>query len=196
MIRQQCGIQRRQCPSRGTGGRHQRFCLNDHHPDPGHPLADRRVHPHQHPTYTGSTSPAVSYLVYATATTTTLKAVLNPASQGNPVTRIARVRPPNADENVQFKHGTTAIGAPLQVVGGQATLKTSALPKGTHTLAAEFTPTNPVAFARRYHPPSRSQFGKSCRDLNPMSGWAQPPPRCLLLTVMVQSCPHPVQRCP
>ncbi|MGH3822781.1 MAG: Ig-like domain repeat protein [Pseudonocardiaceae bacterium] len=102
---------------------------------------------------TPSTSAPVPYLVYAKATTTTLTAAPNPAFQGVPVVLIARVAPFNAAGTVQFKDGTTTLGAPVPVAAGFAFLKTSTLTKGTHTLTAVFTPTNPVAFGPSTSPP-------------------------------------------
>ncbi len=102
---------------------------------------------------TPSTSDPVPYLVYAKATTTTLTAAPNPAFQGAPAVLIARVAPFNAAGTVQFKDDTTTLGAPLPVTAGFAILKTSTLTKGTHTLTAVFTPTNPVAFGPSTSPP-------------------------------------------
>ncbi|MGH3778215.1 MAG: Ig-like domain repeat protein [Pseudonocardiaceae bacterium] len=102
---------------------------------------------------TPSTSAPVPYLVNAKATTTTLTAAPNPAFQGVPAALIARVAPFNAAGTVQFMDGTTALGAPVPVTAGFAVLRTSALTKGTHTLTAVFSPTNPVAFGPSTSPP-------------------------------------------
>lgn len=58
----------------------------------------------------------------------------------------ANVAPGNADGTVQFKDGTTNIGAPVPVFGGFTFLFTSAPAKGTHELTAVFTPTDPADF--------------------------------------------------
>jgi hypothetical protein len=97
-----------------------------------------------------STSNTVPYEVNAPTgakvTTTTLTAVPSPAFQGLPVFLRANVAPAGAAGTVQFKDGTTALGAPVRVFGGTAYLLTSKLTKGTHSLTAVFTPTNPAAF--------------------------------------------------
>ena len=63
--------------------------------------------------------------------------------------------PFNATGTVQFKDGTTVLGAPVPVTAGFAFLHTSALTTGTHTLTAVFTPTNPAAFGPSTSPPVR-----------------------------------------
>ncbi|MGH3864544.1 MAG: Ig-like domain-containing protein [Pseudonocardiaceae bacterium] len=59
---------------------------------------------------------------------------------------LANVAPTIATGTVQFRDGTTALGTPVPVFGGFALLITP-LPKGEHSLIAEFIPTNPTAFA-------------------------------------------------
>lgn len=78
----------------------------------------------------------------ATATTTTLKVSSNRAFQGIPIIFLANVAPRRAAGAVQFRDGTTALGAPVQVTTGFA-LTVATLPKGTHSLTAVFIPTNP-----------------------------------------------------
>jgi hypothetical protein len=95
----------------------------------------------------------VSYVVFATATSTTLTVAPSPAFQGLPVFLFATVAPTNAAGMVQFKDGTTALGAPVPVTGGTAFANTSTLSKGTHSLTAVFTPTNPTAFGPSTSPP-------------------------------------------
>lgn len=98
----------------------------------------------------GSTSNTVTYVVNAPtgakATRTRLSVFPTPAFQGIPVVFLANVAPANATGTVQFKDGTTTLGAPVPVFSGFALLITT-LPKGTHSLAAVFIPTNPAAFA-------------------------------------------------
>ncbi|WAL68358.1 Ig-like domain-containing protein [Amycolatopsis cynarae] len=74
-------------------------------------------------------------------TTTTSLAVTpaSPAFQGDAVTLTATVTPASAGGTVQFKDGTTDLGAPVAVSGGTATLTTSALAAGAHSLTAVFT---------------------------------------------------------
>ncbi|MGH3697737.1 MAG: Ig-like domain repeat protein [Pseudonocardiaceae bacterium] len=102
---------------------------------------------------TPSTSVPVPYLVYAKPTTIRLTAAPIPAVQGISVVLIARVAPFNAAGTVQFKDGTTVLGAPVPVTAGFAFLNTSTLTTGTHTLTAVFTPTNPAAFGPSTSPP-------------------------------------------
>jgi hypothetical protein len=56
------------------------------------------------------------------------------------------VVPFTAAGTVQFKDGTTDIGAPVPVSFGSAFVLTSTLAKGDHTLTAVFTPTDSAAF--------------------------------------------------
>jgi Bacterial Ig-like domain (group 3) len=57
-----------------------------------------------------------------------------------------RVAPPNAAGTVQFKDGTTNLGAPVPVAGGVAVGPVSVLSRGPHSLTAVFTPTDPTKF--------------------------------------------------
>jgi hypothetical protein len=82
-----------------------------------------------------------------TATTTTLAA--SPASsavQGTAVKLTATVAPAAAVGTVRFLDGTTQLGTPVAVSGGTATLTTSALAVGTHTLKAAFTPSDSAVY--------------------------------------------------
>jgi hypothetical protein len=77
-----------------------------------------------------------------TATTTVL--AVTPASTsvvGTAVTLSATVSPVAAG-TVQFLDGTTALGAPVTVTAGVASLTTSALTTGAHQLSAVFTSTD------------------------------------------------------
>jgi len=104
--------------------------------------------------FTGSTSTAVSYVVYATATHTALNVDPNPSIAGNPVNLMAHVTPHGAAGTIQFTDGTTPLGDPQPVnPGGIAHLNTSTLSTGNHALTAVFTPTNPVAFGPSTSPP-------------------------------------------
>jgi len=58
----------------------------------------------------------------------------------------ATVAPHGAAGTVQFMDGNTVLGAPVSVTAGFALLTTS-LPRGTHSLTAVFTPTNPADVA-------------------------------------------------
>ena len=91
---------------------------------------------------TNPTTPTV------TATTTALStSVPSPQTVGTSVTLNAAVSPAAAAGSVQFMDGTTALGSPVAVSAGTASLATTALAVGTHPLTAVFTPTTATAFA-------------------------------------------------
>ncbi|MFF0199612.1 Ig-like domain repeat protein [Streptomyces sp. NPDC005017] len=81
----------------------------------------------------------------AAATTTALTA--SPATEvveGKPVTLTATVAPAAATGTVQFRDNGQALGGPVTVTAGTATLTTSTLALGTHKLRAAFTPADPA----------------------------------------------------
>ncbi|WBB65471.1 Ig-like domain-containing protein [Micromonospora sp. WMMD812] len=78
------------------------------------------------------------------ATLTVLPAGSQP--QGTERTLTARITPANATGTVQFRNGTNPLGEPAQVVNGQASLTTTALAVGTHSLTAVFTPAQSAEF--------------------------------------------------
>lgn len=96
------------------------------------------VTPFPHPT---PTPPAGT-----TSTATTLHLTPNPGFTFIPEILIAQVSPVNAPGTVQFFDRSTALGVPVPATGGFALLITL-LPKGRHSLAAVFTPTDVQAFA-------------------------------------------------
>lgn len=69
----------------------------------------------------------------------------SPIASGASTTLTATVTPSSAVGAVQFKRGTTNIGAPVAVGAGTAAY-TGALPAGSHSLTAVFQPTDPNAF--------------------------------------------------
>lgn len=70
------------------------------------------------------------------------------ASLGAPVTLTATVTSSAAVAGtVQFKDGGVDLGSPVAVSGGSASLTTSALAAGAHSLTAAFVPTNPADVA-------------------------------------------------
>ena len=91
----------------------------------------------------------------ATVTTTTLKAglttapatAITTAAYGVSVTMTATVSPSSAAGTVTFKVGGVALGSPVNVSSGSASLATTALALGANSLTAVFTPTNAAAFA-------------------------------------------------
>jgi hypothetical protein len=89
----------------------------------------------------GASTGTTTYTVTALPTTTTLAATpASPQFSGTSVTLTATVTT-GATGTVQFENGTTAIGSPVTVAGGSASISTSTLPVGTDTLNAVFTPT-------------------------------------------------------
>lgn len=86
-------------------------------------------------------------IVYAsdqTATTTTVVASPSPGTEGASVDLTATVSPDSAG-SVQFKDGSTNLGAPIAVSAGEAVKSISTLSVGAHTINAVFTPTDSTA---------------------------------------------------
>lgn len=101
-------------------------------------------------TYSGSTSPAITYVVNAkpvTATTTALDVTpTSPAAANTLETLTATITPTAAAGTVQFKDGTTAIGSPATVTNGKASVNAT-LKSGAHSLTATFTPNDPATYS-------------------------------------------------
>ena len=97
-----------------------------------------------------STSSAISFVVNAAgATPTTTALAVSPASPttaGISVTFTATVSPSSVVGSVQFLVGTTHLGNAVPVSSGSAVLATTALPQGTDSITAVFTPTDATAF--------------------------------------------------
>lgn len=98
--------------------------------------------------YSGSSSSAANYTITgSTPTTTTTSLFASPVStttEGTAVTLTATISP-SADGSVTFKSGATVIGVDI-AVGGSASVITSSLSLGAHTLTAEFASSNTSAF--------------------------------------------------
>ena len=89
-------------------------------------------------TFNQSSSLPVSLQVNK-ATTTTVAAVAPPSSNpGQAVQLSARVTPATATGSITFMDGTTAIGAPVVLVGGIASTITSSLTVGNHSVTAVY----------------------------------------------------------
>lgn len=84
----------------------------------------------------------------AVNTTTSLTvAPVGPVDLGTEVTLTANVDPNNAAGTVDFKRGSTVIGsAPVSGAEATATLTTTSLPVGTHSITATFVPADAAAF--------------------------------------------------
>jgi hypothetical protein len=91
---------------------------------------------------TGAGTTAVWAVAAAPSSTTVLSvSPASPQALGASVTLSATVTSSAAvSGTVQFRSGTTALGAPVAVTGGAASLTTTALPAGTLSLTAEFIP--------------------------------------------------------
>jgi Bacterial Ig-like domain (group 3) len=93
--------------------------------------------------FTASTSAASSLQVNAATTTTTLTVTpASPATEGATVTLKATLSPTAATGTVQFKDGGANLGSPVTTSAGIATLATTTLAVGSHTLSATYTPGN------------------------------------------------------
>ncbi|HLW17546.1 MAG TPA: Ig-like domain-containing protein [Actinomycetota bacterium] len=86
--------------------------------------------------------------VYPTVGTTTTLSVSPTGSQYSGLTTtLSATETPATPGSVQFKDGVTDLGSPVAVDGsGLATLDTSSLSVGAHSLSAVFTPTDTTAF--------------------------------------------------
>jgi len=90
----------------------------------------------------------VRWAVAAAATATTTTLAVGPAggaAAGVDVTLTATVSPAAAG-TVTFKDGATALGSPVAVSNGTATLTTKTLATGTRTLTAAFAPASGTPF--------------------------------------------------
>jgi Bacterial Ig-like domain (group 3) len=101
--------------------------------------------------FTTSTSQTVPFMVIASSTgpapTKTVLAT-SPSSTVAQGTVIATITPSTAVGTVQFKDGTTDVGAPVTVSNnGTASGSTSLLAPGSHSVTAVFTPTDRAAFS-------------------------------------------------
>jgi len=91
------------------------------------------------PTRYQTTDPAAPI----TTSTTLSVSPASPVTQGTPVTLTATVTPSSATGTVQFTDNGANLGAPVTVSGGTATLNTTALTAGAHSLTAVFTGSAP-----------------------------------------------------
>jgi Bacterial Ig-like domain (group 3) len=96
-------------------------------------------------TVTGNTWTAETGQEAEDTTTTLTASPASPVVTGTEVTLTATVAPSAAAGTVDFKRGATVIGS-APVNGGTATLTTTSLPIGTHSLTASFVPGDPGAF--------------------------------------------------
>lgn len=108
--------------------------------------AGRHVDEFQLPIVVEGTNWRVDTGPVAVATTTDLAITpAGPVESGAEVTLTATVAPAAAAGNVEFKRGATVIGT-APVASGSATLTTTSLPIGTHSITASFVPASPAAY--------------------------------------------------
>src|SRR5262249_58180942 len=92
--------------------------------------------------FQASTSAAVTQVVNKVATTTTLNSTPNPSTVGQAVTLTATVQPTSGagvpTGTVTFRDGATAIGSPVALVNGSASMVVSTLAVGSHSLTAAY----------------------------------------------------------
>jgi hypothetical protein len=72
-------------------------------------------------------------------TTTAVLSSLNPSTVGQSITLTATVTGSSPTGTVQFKDGLANLGAPVALSSGSATLTTSALTQGTHSITAVYS---------------------------------------------------------
>jgi hypothetical protein len=102
--------------------------------------------------YANSTAPPVTVQIgqgggSGTPTTTTLAvSPEGPQPAGTSITLTATVAPGNAAGSVTFRDGANPIGSAVPVTNGTATMTTTALAVGTHSLTARFVPATGSAF--------------------------------------------------
>jgi hypothetical protein len=80
-----------------------------------------------------------SQVVNRGASTVTIAASNTRPRRGQSVTLTARIAPTTATGTVQFTVNGARLGAPVRVIGGRATLTTSALPAGTLAVRAVYS---------------------------------------------------------
>jgi len=85
-----------------------------------------------------STSSVLTQTVNQVATTVALTSSPNPSALGQSVTFVAAVTPSTASGTIQFRDGTTALGA-VPLAGGKATLADARLTVGAHAITAAYS---------------------------------------------------------
>jgi hypothetical protein len=138
-------------------------------------------------TYNGNANGGVASLTltamaFATSTSVALdKLSTNPSTYGQKITFDAQVAvngggPPNPAGTVTFYDGKpsaggTPIGAPQALVGGRASISTSALAASTHAIYAVYNPSS-IVFAGSTSLP----LGQTVLQATPKITWASPAP--------------------
>lgn len=93
--------------------------------------------------FNSSTSPGITHTVNKAATATAVSSDVNPSVFGQAVTLLVDVSPASPASGtpggtVQFKDNGSDLGSPVMLSGGGASLTTSALATGMHTITAVY----------------------------------------------------------
>jgi hypothetical protein len=97
-------------------------------------------------TYAQSTSSAHSITVKGAPTSVKLKASASKIAAGKKLT-LKAVEKPKVAGKVTFFDGSKKVGKPVKVRAGKATVTTTKLKKGSHSLKAKFTPKSKADYA-------------------------------------------------
>jgi hypothetical protein len=89
--------------------------------------------------YSGGASGVLTQTVNQASTATTVSSSANPSAVGQNVTFTATVSPSAATGTVQFYDSGATLGIPVTLSGGKASLSTSTLSKGTHSITATYS---------------------------------------------------------
>jgi hypothetical protein len=100
--------------------------------------------------WSGSSSYAVNENINKASTSTVLTSSPNPSNNGQAVTLTATVSSPAGvpSGTVTFKRGSTVIGTASLNSKGVATMTTSTLPTGTHSLFASYSATTDYGYSQ------------------------------------------------
>jgi hypothetical protein len=91
---------------------------------------------------------------------------MTPQAFGDALGLNATVTPDTAVGAVTFLDGSTPIGSPVPVVSGAASLSPTNLPAGTHSITAQFVPTNPANFGASQSDPSSVEIDPATTTLS------------------------------
>ncbi len=115
------------------------------------------------PTTAASTSPPLAQIIRS-ATTTTLTSSANPANLGESIAFTATVTGGNPGDTVNFLDGVTHIGSGT-LISGIATLTTSTLTAGSHSITAIYSATATTAAS------TSTQLTQTILALTPYQTW-------------------------
>ncbi|MFK7697535.1 Ig-like domain repeat protein [Paenibacillus sp. HJGM_3] len=87
----------------------------------------------------GNDTSSISININPVPTNVTLTSTVIQTVYGAPVTLTAAVTPGQATGTITFKDGTIVLGGPVALTNGTASLTTTALPEGSHTITAQYS---------------------------------------------------------